>query len=184
MAAATEARLFERPDARLPSRAVKPRYLALTLASMTAGATMSASAATFPGYKPWAHFGTPGKAAYCYTEYAGYEDSRAQLFCWTPNDGWWVSIPWNGKRARTGIYDTFPQIVHGKTKLKGYAPSARLLRFGQHWRLRCDDPGNFKTCRGKGVTSFACASQSTGLTCRNAAGHGFWIGRYRGYRLF
>lgn len=153
-------------------------------AAVAALASTTALAATYPGFKPRPLFGTPGKAAYCYTDYAGYEDNRAKLFCWTPNDGWWASIEWNGRRARTGTYDTLPQIVHGMTKLKGYAPQARLLGFGRHWRLRCDDPGAFKTCDGRGVTAFTCASTRNGLTCRNAAGHGFWIGRFRGYRLF
>ncbi len=87
------------------------------------------AAAEFPGVKPRPLFTTPGAAAYCYTDVAGYEDSRAKLFCWTPNDGWWVSIEWNGRRARKGVYDTHPQIVHGMAKLKGYTPQARLLRF-------------------------------------------------------
>jgi hypothetical protein len=118
------------------------------------------------------------------TKVAGYEDARAKLVCWTPNDGWWVSIEWNGKRPRTGVSDTFPQVVHGVTKLKGYKPAARVLEFGRHWRLRCDNPGNYATCKRSGVTAFTCASLRTGLTCRNAVGHGFWIGRFRGYRLF
>ena len=144
-----------------------------------------AYAATYPGVKPRPLFGTPGKAAYCYTDVAGSEDDRAELFCWTPDDGWWASIEWNGRRARSGIYDTFPRIVHRVTKLKGYAPAApRVLRFGEHWRLRCHDPGDFRTCKGQGVTVFTCVSARTGLTCRNVAMHGFWIGRYRGYRLF
>jgi len=109
---------------------------------------------------------------------------RRRLFCWTPNDGWRVSIEWNGRRDRTGVYDTYPQIVHGLTKLKGYAPRARLLGFGDRWRYRCDDPGDVRTCAGRGVTAFSCASARRGVTCRNAAGHGFWIDRYRGYRLF
>jgi hypothetical protein len=143
-----------------------------------------ASAATYPGVKPQPRFGTPGKAAYCYAGVAGNEDDRAKLFCWRPIDGWWASIEWNGRRARKGIYDTFPQIVHRITKLKGYAPAARVLRFGERWRLRCGNPGHYRTCKGRGVTAFTCSSARTGLTCRNAAGHGFWIGRARGHRLF
>lgn len=156
----------------------------LLAASVAALASTAGYATTYPGFKPRPVFGTPGTAAYCYTDYAGPINDNAKLFCWTPNDGWWASIGSYGRRARTGTYDTFPRIAHGMTKLKGYAPRARLLRFGQRWSLRCSDPGDFKTCRGSGMTAFTCTSARTGLTCRNAAGHGFWIGRYRGYRLF
>jgi hypothetical protein len=46
----------------------------------------------------------------------------------------------------------------------------RELRFGGHWHIR-----------GLG---FWCISRRTGLTCVNRAGHGWWLGRVRGYRLF
>ena len=46
----------------------------------------------------------------------------------------------------------------------------RELRFGGHWHVR-----------GLG---FWCTSRRTGLTCWNSAGHGWWLGRGRGYRLF
>ena len=45
---------------------------------------------------------------------------------------------------------------------------ARVLRFGQTWRS----------------AGFTCASRASGLTCTNRAGHGWWLGRYKGYRLF
>jgi len=163
---------------------VRVFFVTLGFVAVSAGAALGASAATYPGVKPKPVFATPGKAAYCYTKVAGYEDTRAKLVCWTPNDGWWVSIEWNGRRPRTGVSDTFPQVVHGVTKLKGYKPAARVLEFGRHWRLSCDNPGNYATCKRSGVTAFTCASLRTGLTCRNAVGHGFWIGRFRGYRLF
>jgi hypothetical protein len=31
---------------------------------------------------------------------------------------------------------------------------------------------------------FVCNSRSSGLTCQNARGHGWWLGRYVGYRVF
>jgi hypothetical protein len=179
-----DAELTSRREARLASPVVRALVVSLFVVHVALLAVSGAHAATYPGVKPRPLFATPGKAAYCYTDVAGSEDDRAELFCWRPNDGRWASIEWNGRRARTGIYDGFPRIAHRITKLKGYAPAARVLRFGERWRLRCDDPGDFRTCEGRGVTAFACSSARTGLTCRNAAEHGFWIGRYRGYRLF
>jgi len=31
---------------------------------------------------------------------------------------------------------------------------------------------------------FWCTSRRTGLLCWNRVGHGWWLGRYRGYRTF
>jgi Family of unknown function (DUF6636) len=44
----------------------------------------------------------------------------------------------------------------------------RTLRLGETWR-------------GGG---FRCTSRPKGLTCANPSGHGFWLGRQRGFRLF
>ena len=53
----------------------------------------------------------------------------------------------------------------------------RLLRFGQQWSFGPD-------ASGVGPINYRCWSRRTGLTCRNRQGHGWWLGRYRGYRLF
>jgi hypothetical protein len=53
---------------------------------------------------------------------------------------------------------------HGDTTLD---PRARVLAYGRTWR------GN----------GFACTSRTTGLTCQNAAGHGFFLSR-ESYRRF
>ena len=152
--------------------------LAAVLAAPLAGA------ATYPGVKPRPAFATPGQAAYCAVDEAGVEDDRVELRCWTPRNGLWLAIAWNGRRAEKGAATTFPQIAHGLTKLQGYRPPAPVLGFGYRWRLRCTRPGDAATCRGRGVLAFTCASARTGLTCRNAAGHGFWLGRPRGSRVF
>ena len=79
-----------------------------------------------------------------------------------------------------------PQIVHGVGVLRGYVPSARVLRFGSRWAYRCENPNRVTTCGPSrpGATIYACTSRSSGLTCSNTRDHGFWIGRFRGYRLF
>jgi hypothetical protein len=138
-----------------------------------------------PGFFPRPLFGTPGKAAYCFADQTGFEDSRASLFCWTPNDGWGVEIRWNARRAHAAYHNHPPLTGEDFGDLRGYAPRARILRFGQRWNYRCPNPGIQTTCHvgGRGVTAFTCVSRSTGLTCTNRARHGWWIGRYRGYRL-
>lgn len=102
----------------------------------------------------YAEFRTPGEAAYC-----GRDDGRtAALVCWTPNDGFTVVM---GVRGR-------PRKSYSGAN-RGYVENgAPLLRFGQVWR----------------GGSFVCRSRSTGLRCVNRRGHGWWIGRYVGYRLF
>jgi len=102
----------------------------------------------------YAAFRTPGEAAYCGTdEYLGNH-----LICWTPNDGFTVSMGLRGKPSK--------QYVTGNRGL--VQNRARVLRFGRVWR----------------AGSFVCRSRSSGLTCVNRRGHGWWLGRYVGYRLF
>ena len=117
-----------------------------------------AGAATYPGVEPRPAFATPRQAAYCAVDEAGVEDDRAELRCWTPRNGLWLAIAWNGRRAEKGAATTFPQIAHGLTKLRGYRPPAPVLGFGYRWRLRCTRPGDAATCRGRGVLAFTCAS--------------------------
>jgi len=103
----------------------------------------------------YAAFRTPGEAAYC-----GLSEGEAPagLICWTPNDGFEIGM---GQRGRPS---------HDYNKLdKGLRQNlARVLRFGTSWA----DAG------------FRCVSRSTGLTCVNRVGHGWSLGRYKGYRVF
>jgi hypothetical protein len=78
------------------------------------------------------------------------------LMCWTPNDGFMVYMTVNGK-------------VKKQYEIPGSAPAGyRTLRFGHRAR----------------ANGFRCHSRRTGLTCKNRRGHGWWLGRYVGYRLF
>lgn len=104
-----------------------------------------------------ADFVTPRKAAYC-----GVSEGEPpfHLICWRPRDGLTLTVRRLGRATKwihqpnRGYYDPAP---------------GRLLRFGQSWKVR----GYWR-----------CISRSTGLTCRNRAGHGSWIGLTRGSRLF
>ena len=104
-----------------------------------------------------ADFATPHTLAYC-----GVSQGEApfRLICWRPADGLTLDMTTRG-RAKS----------HLDRLNRGYHDPAvgRVLRFGQGWARR-----------GR----WACVSSSSGLTCSNASGHGFWIGRLRGSRVF
>lgn len=101
-------------------------------------------------------FRTPKKAAY-WGESEG--EGAPHLICWTPNDGFTVSMSERGRANKQYV-----------ALNRGYFDPApgRVLRFGESWR--------------SGV--YRCKSARSGLTCSNAAGNGWWLGRFRGYRLF
>jgi hypothetical protein len=48
-----------------------------------------------------------------------------------------------------------------------------MLRFGNRWT-------EWQALR----LQYTCTSLRTGLTCKNRSGHGWWLGRYKGYRIF
>ena len=48
-----------------------------------------------------------------------------------------------------------------------------LLSFGENWKYWTP-----------GFAQYGCRSRKTGLTCGNHDGHGWWLGRYKGYRIF
>jgi hypothetical protein len=94
-----------------------------------------------------------------------YEWTR--FTCFTPNDGFWVSIG-------NVLYRTGPWVVqHGySAEYRNYFnPRTRLLRFERPWF-------------SSDAEIVKCVSRRTGLTCRHWRGHGWWIGRYRGYHIF
>ena len=101
-------------------------------------------------------FRTPGKAAYC-----GVSEGEPplKLICWRPGDGLTLSM------TRAGLTRRRLSALN-----RGYhAAEGQILLFGKVWQLR----GHWK-----------CISRATGLTCTNKSGHGWWLGRMRGSRLF
>jgi hypothetical protein len=87
--------------------------------------------------------------------------------CFTPNDGFYVKMtnvlyPERGFRITKGYRQGF----RGYRNLK-----APLWGFGRTWY-------------SSDAQVVTCKSRRTGLTCRHYQGHGWWLGRYRGYRIF
>jgi hypothetical protein len=164
--------------------AVRGVLIAATCALLVA--PPATALAAFPGVAPDALFRTPLNAAFCGVGPASLADASPELFCWTPNDGWGLHLRPSASRAFAYYYDEDPRIVHGIRNLKGFAPRARLLRFGQGVLIRCVSVANLDTCGigEAGPVVFRCSSGRKGLTCVNRRGHGALIGRFRGYRLF
>lgn len=104
----------------------------------------------------YAAFRTPGEAAYCGLSEGA--DPPLSLVCWTPNDGFTVDMT-----VRGGSHERYAKGNRGL--VQNLAP---VLRFGHTWR----------------AGSLVCRSRASGLTCTNRRGHGWWLGRYVGYRLF
>jgi len=85
-------------------------------------------------------------------------DYSGELICWTPNDGFTVHMTSRGRPVKSYRRDH-----------RGYIDRyAKVLRFGRAVKLG----------------PYVCNSTRDGLTCTNSAGHGWWLGRYVGYRLF
>jgi hypothetical protein len=80
----------------------------------------------------------------------------AELYCWTPNDGFTLSLPRDGSPSRVRADD-------GANR--GFAPS---------------EYPELPLGRTAVLGSFSCTNSRSGLTCRNPAGHGWSLPRYRG----
>jgi hypothetical protein len=120
------------------------------------GALAFASLATASAATAVADFVTPRKAAYC-----GVSEGEPplSLICWRPRDGITLDMTRRG-RAHRSLY----RPNRGADDVAG-----RILSFGKIWRF----PDYWK-----------CVSRATGLTCTNRAGHGWWLGRVRGSKVF
>ena len=130
--------------------------VAVTLVALAAASPAAAD--------PVTGFHTPAWAAQCVVDVRA-DASRNTLTCWTPNDGFYVRVTPQGRVAKgyarryRGLRDTY------------WADG--LLSYGENWKHI--SPGFFQ---------FACQSRRNGLTCTNHEGHGWWLGRSRGYRIY
>jgi hypothetical protein len=106
------------------------------------------------------YFGTPNNAAYCgMGPDSPHKRSQEYIHCYTPNDGFDV---WMGRTGR-------PRARYVPSERGQYVKPYRRLAFGQSVSL---------------LDGFKCTSRRSGLTCVNPAKHGWWLGRFKGYRLF
>jgi hypothetical protein len=140
--------------------AVKRLALALVL-----GALALALAAAGPAEAKVAFLRTPSGNIGCY-----YQSSPAYLRCdilsgLKPRPARPAScdLEWGdsltlAKKGRARL------VCHGDTV---FDPSAKVLRYGTTWT----------------AGPYACISRTTGLTCENAVGHGFFMSRQRWSRF-
>ena len=86
----------------------------------------------------------------------------------TPNDGFWVRISGRLYYSGSGV-----RVTKGYgARFRGYRERVRVIGFGRTWT----------TSDAEVVT---CRSRRSGLTCRHPmSGWAFWLGRYRGYRIY
>jgi hypothetical protein len=113
-----------------------------------------------PAASAVADFETPAGAAYCGTDHFNGDT----LICWTPNDGFSLILT---------LGDRTPSHRYVRGNVGFHDVVGRLLRFGQSW-----------ASHRPAIRGFRCKSERSGLTCVNAKRHGFWLGRYRGYRVW
>ena len=91
------------------------------------------------------------------------------LICWAPRSGVTFEMSPSDKPSRKfykphkGYHDGWSAMVR--------------LGFGHEWAFDFNP-------RGAGRLHFLCFSRRAGLTCRNRAGHGWFIDRKAGSRLF
>ena len=126
--------------------------------------------------EPYASFYTPGKAALCsmVVDITGENPTYVPwLYCWTPNDGFTVTLTASRR----------PHASTVKANKWHYEPGGRPLGFGKAWWMNRDSASGWGS-GGAGDVLIRCVSRASGLTCTNRAGHGFWLGRFRGYRLY
>ena len=137
----------------------------LILVAVTAAAFGQGEEALAAPSSALSGFHTPNWAAQCVVA----EDvlgGPSPLYCWTPNNGFTVKM-----FAASRVTKSYTR--HNK----GYRDrffARRPLAFGEHWGFRIAYVGYF----------YRCSSRADGLRCWNQAGHGWWIGRYVGYRIF
>jgi hypothetical protein len=119
-------------------------------------------------------FSTPGAAVICWEDH-----HEIELACFTPNDRFWIYMYPTGRVPRDGDehrYSGAPvkNPAYGTWRRSDFDLKAGpVLPFGHRWTewqaLKVD---------------YTCVSSRTGLTCKNRSGHGWWLGRYKGYRIF
>lgn len=131
--------------------------LALGLAGALALATVPAASATSSGF-----FRTPSGNIYCGHFGSLRCDIRSGLVP-KPAKPAGCDFDWG---QTYGLNRTGAARI-GCVSDSVFSPSARVLRYGTRWS-------------GGGIT---CVSRTSGLRCKNAGGHGFFMSRQRSFRF-
>lgn len=112
-----------------------------------------------------------GRTVYCGTELFPHEGTARFLSCWRPSNGFVVSMTHRGRASAARN--------SGYRELR--LPGDGALRSGETWWVsRTREVGRGTPPRG---AFFRCTARPKGLSCANAVGRGWWVGRLRGYRL-
>ncbi len=125
-----------------------------------------------PGFRPIVTplFRTPA-GVWCGINRRTLESAVPLLLCWRPVDGAELSISHGGGTAQ-GTQRRDEKAIDFRPK--GF----RLLRRGAVFTWRCRDVQDqfAERCSSSaGLRVFVCRNANHRLTCRNRAGHGFWI---------
>ena len=119
-------------------------------------------------------FMTPEKTIYCgvVEAYKSPPFFVPPLTCWRPRNGFTVFLralhgtetEWNPRNKDANPY------------------TIRMLGFGRWWWATRSYQGFGPRPRER--VAYRCLSRTTGLTCTNRVGHGFWLGSPSGVYLF
>jgi hypothetical protein len=143
------------------------RFCATVFVTSAAALVLAGQALAVPDFQ------TPRKTFYCEVAEAferppGYVP---HLVCWRSRNGFTIYLYPSGGTKTAWV-----------AALKGtYMVAGHVLRSGQQWWWKKWESGIGSAPRG---LFYWCFNRTTGLTCANRVGHGFWLGRYRGVWLF
>jgi len=163
------------------------RALAATLAVVAI--VLLGRPATASSHPSLSVFFTPGRTATC--TFHGYRvafGDTPSLVC----DGWqWqqrvrvtVTLSARGKPRLLRRNPYSVSLGEGSFYIPPGTVRGPRWRFGFGEEWWGNEGGEEGTRGSRGRVLFRCNSRYSGLTCRSSSGHGFWLGRTHGYRVF
>jgi hypothetical protein len=165
-------------SAKSPARSLclSPCAIVAIAVLVVAGSSVD-RAASAPASHSFPTFFTTGKLALCKfaTDLSGENSFTPYLNCWRPRDGFTVTLESTGRPL-------FGTRKENKGPTETVLLPRWLLRFGETWwGNRGAEQGKGS---GRGRVLYRCTSRTSGLMCSSISGHGFWLGRTRGHRIF
>jgi hypothetical protein len=126
----------------------------MTRRLLVVAALAAVGAAVVPGLA-YGDFKQPGGGVYCALGRA----ENPTLQCWRAKTGLTLAMTGRGRAS----YETL------RRNRNTYMDSAPPLRVGHTWRFQ---------------GTFTCKMAAAGLPCKNRSGHGWFLGRTAGYRIY